>query len=132
MTISALSLLEDASSMSVTGGTAVDYDEDSVEVQNGVHVADMDKAFTVRPHLTLRARNPQLQADGTYSKGKRWYTLVIPKTLADGTTAFNLIRIEEEVHPETTEAEQLNLELQGAQLLSDSDLSDFRLNGSLK
>jgi hypothetical protein len=65
------------------------------------------------------------------SKGKRFATIVVPKALADGTTSFNLIRVEVEVHPATTTAEKTNLHMLGAQVFTDSDLTDFLLNGSL-
>jgi hypothetical protein len=133
MAISSLSLLKSATSMSVTGGTAMALSSDGVEVPNGVHVADMSELdFTVRTNLTLRTRNPVQQSDGSYSKAKRFATLVVPKALDDGQIVFNLVRIEVEVHPKTTLAEQSNLFLLGSQILMDADLDDFRLYGSLK
>lgn len=133
MTISALSLQQDATGATITGGTAMALSSDGVAVTNGVHVADMSESdFTVRTNATLRTRNPVLQADGSYTKGKRFCTIVVPKELEDGTIVFNLIRNEIEAHPKTTVAELTNLHMLGAQFYTDDDLADFRLYGSLK
>lgn len=132
MPILGLSLQQDATGGTTTGGTAMALSSDGQEVKNGIHVADMGESdFTVRTNMTLRTRNPQKQADGTYSKGKRWVTIVVPKDLGDDGIVFNLIRIEMEVHPKTLASELLNLEMLGAQVFTDSDLADFRANGSL-
>lgn len=132
MTISSLSLQQNATGGTTTGGTAMALASDGVEVKNGVHVADMgEDDFTLRTHLTLSTRNPQLLADGTYSKGKRKVTIVVPKALADSTRSFNVVRISIEVHPETTLAEKTNLHMLGAQIFTDSDLTAFLANGSL-
>jgi len=132
MTIAALSLQKDATGGTTTGGTAMALSSDGVEVKNGIHVADAAETnFLVRTNVTLKTRNPQKQADGTYSKAKRWYTVVVPKQIASGEIVFNLVRIEEEIHPETTAAEQTNIEMLGAQYFTDSDLDGFRQSGSL-
>jgi hypothetical protein len=132
MSISALSLMKNATSGTVTGGTAMALSSDGEEVKNGVHVADMSESdFTIRTNMTLRTRNPVKQPDGSYSKGKRWMTIVVPKSLDDGSIVFNLVRQEMEIHPKTTTAEIANIELLASQMWTDSDLSDFRRNGSL-
>jgi hypothetical protein len=132
MTISALSLMKNATGGTTTGGTAMALSSDGQEVKNGVHVADMDETnFIVRTNLTLKTRNPQRQSDGSYSKAKRFATIVVPKELASGEVVFNLVRIETEIHPESTSAEQTNLHMLGAQIFTDSDLTAFLTNGSL-
>lgn len=132
MSISTLSLQKDATSGTTVGGTAMALSSDGVEVKNGIHVADMSESnFALRTHITLSTRNPQLLADGTYSKGKRKVTIVVPKLLASGAIAFNVNRQSVEVHPETTVAEQTNLHMLGAQVWTDADLTNFLLYGSL-
>lgn len=132
MAISNLSLLKDATAGSVTGGTAMALSSDGVEVKNGVHVADAGESnFLIRTNISLRTRNPTRQSDGTYTKGKRWVTVISPKILADGTTTFNLSRHEIEIHPETTDAEIDNILFLGAQVFTDADLTSFHKNGSL-
>lgn len=132
MSIENMSLLKDATAGSVTGGTAMALSSDGVEVKNGKHLADSGESnFLIRTNMTLRTRNPVRQADGTYTKGKRWVTVVSPKILADGTTTFNLSRHEIEIHPETTDAEISNMLFLGAQVFTDSDLTSFHKIGSL-
>lgn len=132
MSISNLSLQKNATGGTTTGGTAMALSSDGVSVKNGIHVADMGEVnFLVRTNLTLKTRNPAKQADGTYSKAKRFATIVVPKAIASGEVVFNLVRIETEAHPETTDAELTNLMMLGAQLLTDSDLTAFFKTGSL-
>ena len=132
MSISNLSLQKNATGGTTTGGTAMALASDGVSVKNGIHVADMGEVnFLVRTNLTLKTRNPAKQADGTYSKAKRFATIVVPKAIASGEVVFNLVRIETEAHPETTDTELTNLMMLGAQLLTDSDLTAFFKTGSL-
>jgi hypothetical protein len=132
MSIANMSLLKDATAGSVTGGTAMALSSDGVEVKNGVHLADAGEPnFLIRTNMSLRTRNPARQSDGTYTKGKRWYTIITPKIIADGTTVFNLSRHEIEIHPETTDAEIDNILYLAAQVFTDADLTSFHKNGSL-
>jgi hypothetical protein len=132
MTIAALSLQKDATGGTTTGGTAMALSSDGVDVKNGIHVADMaEDNFLVRTNITLKTRNPQKQPDGSYSKAKRYATIVVPKEIASGEIVYNLRRLESEDHPETTAAERTNLDMLAAQVYTDSDLAAFRSNGSL-
>jgi hypothetical protein len=132
MSISSLALQKDATGGTTTGGTAMTLSSDGVEVKNGVHVADMGEAdFTLRTNCTFRTRNPVRDSNGGYTKAKRYSTIVVPFELDDGEIVFNLVRIEIEVHPKTPVADQTNLHMLGAQVFTDSDLANFRLNGSL-
>lgn len=132
MGINTLSLMKHATGGTTTGGTAMALSSDGQEVKNGVHVADMSETnFIVRTNVTLKTRNPQRLSDGSYSKAKRYGTLVVPKILVSGEVSFNLIRIEIEAHPETTDAELTNLHMLGAQFFTDSDLTAFLKTGSL-
>jgi len=132
MTIASLSLQKNATSGTTVGGTAMALSSDGQEVKGGVHVADMAEAdFTIRTNATFRTRNPVKQPDGSYSKGKRFVTIVVPKTLDDLSVVFNLVRIEVEAHPKTSVAELTNLHMLGAQIFTDADLTSFLVNGSL-
>lgn len=132
MSISTLSLQKNATGGTTTGGTAMALSSDGVSVKNGIHVADMNEVnFLVRTNLTLKTRNPAKQADGTYSKAKRFATIVVPKIITSGEVVFNLVRVETEAHPQMTDAELTNLMMLGAQLLTDSDLTAFFKTGSL-
>lgn len=132
MSLYNLGLMQDATSQTTTGGTAIGFEEDGVEVKNGIRLSNMtEDNFILREHVTFRTRTPVLDSSGKYSKAKRFITLVHPKQLADASMVFNLVRIEIEIHPEMTAAEVSDLRLQAAQLLTDSDTQAFISNGSL-
>jgi hypothetical protein len=133
MPISDITLQQDATSGTTVGGSEITLSSDGVEVKNGKHVADMGEPdFTIRTNASFRSRNPQRLADGTYSKGKRFVTVVVPKDLGgDEGVVFNLVRIEVEAHPKTSVAELTNLHMLGAQMFTDPDTQDFLLYGSL-
>lgn len=118
---------------SATGGTSKTYTIDGKPIVGGVHVQDASVTdFRVRPNATFRNREPKYNsALKKFSKDKKTVTLVIPKILADGSVEYNLIRIEREVHPESTAAEALELNTQGAQLLFDSEVAAFWASGSI-
>lgn len=121
-----------ATSLSVTGGTDITYTPDGTVIEGGVHTANAAQPdFRIRENITWKNKQPALQPDGSYSKAKRSAVIVFPKLLASGKTVFNLCRLELEVHPETSVAEALNLQLQAAQLLTDSDNASFWSAGSL-
>lgn len=121
-----------ATSCAPTGGTDETFSATGAVVAGGINVADAAVVdFRVRPNITFKARMPTLNGSGVYSKSKNEMLYVKPKILANGTTAFNLIRIIKEIHPESTAAESLELDMVGAQLCSDSDTANFRSTGAL-
>jgi len=133
MPISGLVLKQNATGCTVTAGTDITFTNDGVEVKGGKHVADVAEAnFVIRKSITVRNRNPTLKSDGTYTKAKRILTLVHPKVLANQSIAFNVARIEFEMHPEMTTAEVKNLRFVAAQLCFDPDLSNFLTVGSIE
>jgi hypothetical protein len=133
MPISGMTILDDSTAQAApTGGSAVTLEEDGVTVANGKHVADSGNAdFLTRLNATFRNRPPALQADGSWSKAKRSAMIVQPKELADGSYVFNLVRVELEIHPESTATEVQTLRYNGSQLLTDADVDDFISTGSL-
>lgn len=126
MAIKGSSILVGSTAVTLTGGSAHTMEEDSKVVPGGIHVVDTAVSdFTVRPHSTFSAVSPELLADGTYTKGKRKVTHVRPKRLASNAISPNLIRIQAEIHPETTDAEFLELKLQAVQHIMDADFNSF-------
>jgi hypothetical protein len=121
-----------STAMTPTGGSDLTLTPDGVSVPNGVHISEAAQAdFRIRRNATVKNKVPTLLPSGSYSKDKKSITFVAPKILANGETVFNLIRIEREVHPESTAAEALDLCMIGAQLLSDADFATFWSAGSL-
>lgn len=119
-------------SIANTGGTAKVFADDGVTVPNGVHVSVPATAdFRVREHATFRYQPAALQSDGSYSRQKNTASLTVPKALASGKYVNNVVRIEMDIHPESTATEYADLRKLGAQLLADSDTDNFWTAGSL-
>lgn len=114
-----------------SGGSAVSYTPNGQTIQNGIQLIDAAVTdYRIRPTLTLKVKNPVLDSQLVYSKDRKSILLVEPILLASGKVVFNLIRIEREVHPETTAANTLGLNTKGAQLLTDADFTNFWAAGS--
>lgn len=114
-----------------TGGTAKVFADDGVTIPNGVHVSVPAVAdFRVREHATFRYTPPALQTDGSYSRQKNVASLTAPKALASGKYANNTVRIEMDIHPESTSTEYADLRKMAAQLLFDPDTDNFWTAGS--
>jgi hypothetical protein len=108
------------------------FTPDGVSVANGIHLSNAAQAdFRIRENMTIKYKPPALAGDGSYTKGKWSITYVEPKILTSGATVFNLVRIEREVHPESSAAEALNLLMVGGQLMADADFAAFWAAGSL-
>lgn len=133
MSLSSFAILAGGTN-SASGGTSKTYANDGKQIAGGVHVADGSVSdMRIRPNATFKTREPKYDnvLKKFISKDKKGIVLVIPKLKADGTVAFNLIRIEREVDAETTAAEALELNTQGAQLLFDAELAAFWASGNL-
>lgn len=121
-----------ATGFTVTGGTDKVFSDDGQSVTNGRHYADAGTAdFRVRPHLTLKNRNPQRQSDGTYSKGKREVILTIPILKADGKIAYDTWRYSQEYDPETPTATEKDGRFMLAQILFDAETEAFNSTGAI-
>lgn len=117
---------------SVTGGTSQTFTPGPAVIVGGVVLQDTSVAdFRIRPQLTVKAKLPALVSDGSYTKQKNSVTLSLPQILASGKTVFNLVRIEVEVHPELSSVNAAELRYNAAQLLYDTDLSNFWVAGQL-
>lgn len=131
MSMKNMSLLSGAT-VSATGGTALAFVDNGVTVPNGVQlVVPADTNYALRRTATARVRNPQLDRDGVWGKDKKSVSITVPKQLASGKIVPNVIRLEREVHPETTAAEALELLKLAAQVAIDTDLDNFWGAGSL-
>jgi len=132
MTISALALVDGATSLSVTGGTAKQYGPDGQKVDTGIHVSDTTVAdFRLKPHITFKNRNPQLMGNGTWQKGVRGVVMTYPYLCTDNIVRFVTTRITTEFAPEIPAATVKNARYVAAQLLFDADLEDYNANGNI-
>lgn len=131
MPINGMTILQ-GGTVATTGGVSKTFTTDGAVVANGVHLIDASVTdFKTRPNATVKYKAPQLQADGSYTKGKYSFTGVRPFVSSDGMTHFNLVRTEIEIHPEASATELGYLRVQGAQQLCDTDTDSFWSTGSL-
>lgn len=131
MPISGMILLKDGTLAPATGGTAVTFQPDGQQVANGVHVVDTSVTDTrVQTNITIKNRPSSYNnATGEFTKDKKSIVIVEPVILASGKLAYNLFRIEREVHPECSVGQRLNS--LAAQCMQDADLANFWNYGSL-
>lgn len=132
MGLKTMSLLAGAT-VSATGGSALAFSNDGVSIQNGLHLSVPGEAFAGRRQCTVKYRAAVLDPKtGMYGKDKKSMSLSRPVTLTDGRIVFETIRIEREMHPLTTDADAVEMNKLGAQLLTDSDTAAFWSAGSLE
>lgn len=124
-------IINSGATVSAAGGSAKTYTSDGMTIQNGIHLIDASVTdYRVQPSITAKVKRPTLSPLGVYSKGKISVTLKIPIILASGATSFELIRIERESHPEASAASRLDLNVLGAQILTDADFTALWASGS--
>jgi hypothetical protein len=125
-----ISLL-DGGTTSTAGGAAQAFTRTAVPVTNGYEYADVSEAdFYARQKVILKARMPQLQSDGSWSKQKIKASFVFPFTLADGSVSYSSISVESLVHPEATAAHLAELREMAAQLAVNSGTDDLFTAGT--
>lgn len=126
-----ISLL-DGGTTSTAGGAAQTFDRTNLSVNNGYEYADTSEAdFFARQKVIIVARQPQEQSDGTWSKQKASLRFILPITLADGSIAYNVARVEVEYHPEATPANLAELREMAGQLAVSSGFDDVYVAGTL-
>ena len=133
MPINGLSIADNATSLSVTGGTAQVFTPDGQSVTNGVHVhAAAIADFRVRPHVTFKNKNPQRKSDGTFSYGTR--EMIVTTPYLDTTTGvvyYDTYTVTLRTHPVIPAANTKNARYKTAQMLFDADLENFHTAGDL-
>jgi len=124
--------LTDGGTTSTAGGAAQTFDRTSTPVNNGNEYADVSETnHLIRQKVILTARNPTLQADGSWSKHKAKGQFVLPFTLADGSISNCVVRAQVEYHPEASAAILAELREMGAQIMISSAFDDLYVAGTL-
>lgn len=125
-----ISLL-DGGTTSTAGGSAQAFDRSSTSVNNGYEYTDVAETdFFARQKVIVTSRMPSLQSDGTWSKQKTSARFVQPITLADGSIAYGVARVEIEFHPEATAANVSELREMAGQLAIQAGLDDLYTAGT--
>lgn len=116
-----------------SGGSTLTFAPDGQTVQNGVSlIVPADPLFTTRRRCVFKyAPATVVQSTGGYKRESKSVSYTQPIVLANGQIAFNTIRVTREVHPEMTASNALDLNIVGAQLLFDSDVTSFWAYGSV-
>lgn len=130
--ISSLAIMKGATGISVTGGVSTSFQDDGLDVKNGIHVTNVTQTnFLERDHATFKNRPYRQNSDGSFTKGLRTFNYTMPITLASGVTSYQVARCEAEIHPEMTAAQMLEFRLTLCQLIMDGDLDAFWKYGSI-
>ena len=132
MGILSLSIMDNATSLSVTGGTAQAFGPDGQLVTNGVHVAATAVAdFRVRPHVSFKNKTPLRKSDGSFGYGSRTMTVTEPYLHTDGLVYYVTTTIESRFHPVIPATTLKNARYKAAQLQFDADTENFNTVGDL-
>lgn len=131
MSIVNLTLLSGAT-VSATGGTTVTFGPSGAVVNRGIQVVDTAEAdIRTQDMVTFKSVRGALQPDGTWSKNRFSAKITCPDLLSDSTQDFPSIEISYVGSPLNSAAKLAAIKSFAAQLLIDSDLTNFWANGSL-
>lgn len=124
--------LSSGATVSVAGGTSVQFGPDGSEVSRGIAVVDSTEAdVRTQDKVIFKSTRGAIQQDGSWSKDRRSAKVVAPDILSDGTQDFPYINIEYVGSPLNSAAKLAALKLYAIQLLNDSDTTAFWSTGSL-
>lgn len=120
-------------SLAVTGGSSVTFAPTSSIIQGGLELVGNDTAdIRTKTRIVCSSTMPRYNSQTkSYSKAKMKIKVERPFILADGSTSFQVARIEFEFHPEVTAAIKRWLLDCVAQVPFDADFTNFLDTGSL-
>lgn len=132
MTIQALSVAVGAT-LAPTGGTATGVISKGQSLDSHVTVLNDSSAFIDQTLIAFSIKDPKVSssAPNGYTQARSSVKISVPLDLDNGNRTVNTLSISLSVDPETTAAEIQALLVLGAQLLFDSDCSDFWKKQSL-
>lgn len=120
--------------VSITGGTAINFADDGQTIANGVHVVNTGATdIRLQESVTLKTRRATLK-DGVFvNKDKKTHVFSKPYLLANGTISYGVVRQEIELHPDVPNfaTEQADLRKTACQLWFDAELEAFNANGTI-
>lgn len=126
MTINSASISQGATALSPTGGSALVFAIKSRQNNAIEAYIPADAAATRRTaRFQTKAATPDSQAPNGYTQNRNVVVMRFPKALANGNMTFNTLRIELSADIETTDAEKLDMQLIGGQVLADSDFLEY-------
>jgi hypothetical protein len=124
--------LLDGGTTTTAGGSTQTFDRTNTTVTSGSEYADVSETdFFARQKVIITTRMPSLQLDGSWSKQKTKVQFVAPITLANGTIAYNIARVEIEAHPESSAANLAELREFAAQMAVGTQFDYAYIAGTL-
>lgn len=118
--------------LSATGGTPKTFALSGLKVENGIQIVDSAESnIMIREAITAKSVPARVDGNGEWTMDKMEVTVTTPKVRANGKQSFPSIRIIGNFDPEMTTAEKLELRLQAAQTLFDTDFSNLWTVGGL-
>lgn len=131
MSVKNATLLE-GPTISITAGTSKVWTVGGQRVVNGIQIVDTTATdYRTRPHCSLRSSEAVFDKTGLCTvKAIRRASMTRPKILASGAVEFPNLEIVLKRHPESTDAEILELKKAACQLLLDTDFDNFWKLGS--
>jgi hypothetical protein len=126
MSISTASVLKDGT-VSATGGTATSLKTKGQDLGKISCIFDDGSEFINQSTVLFQATDPKVKTNtpNGYTQARSVATIHVPLVLDNGNTTKNSLSITLSVDHESTDAEVETMLVYGAQLLSDSDFSDF-------
>lgn len=122
-----------APTLAATGGTTKTFTEMGETLNNGVKVTDLSVSDArLRPVISAVNRPAKLGPAGVYiSRDKKTLKFIFPRVLASGALNASIREVRIEDHPEVTDTEKDSMDAYVAQVMFDTDFTQFRRNGSL-
>jgi hypothetical protein len=113
--------------ISVTGGTATGLISKGDTLDQHHTVLDDGSAFKDQTMVDFSIKAPKVSAAAPagYTQARNIVSIRVPKTLANGSTTYNTVRVELSADSETTDAERDSLRELIAQIVFDADFDQF-------
>jgi hypothetical protein len=111
----------------MTGGTATGVKVKGSTLTTKDVILDDSSEFIDQTKISFSIKDPKpsVSAPNGYTQGRASVALLVPLALDNGAYTTNTLRLELSCDHETTDAEIESMLVIAAQLLSDSDFSDF-------
>lgn len=121
-----------ASGITVTGGTDLTFTQVLVNGASRVLKVVTDATKVIRQiKQTYKQAKVLVSAPNGYTQERKEMIVTLPMTLANGKTTNNQVGVWISHDVEASAAQKLELQLSGAQVLTDSDFADFWTAGSV-
>jgi hypothetical protein len=113
--------------VATTGGTATGFISKGQGINNHALILDNSAEFINQQTVTFTTKDPKVNSGSPngYTQARSAVTLKVPLALDNGDYTVNTLKIELAVDHESTDAEIESMLVTAAQLLHDSDFSDF-------